>query len=438
MGDPTRTVTEALQLHDHVDRRGDLLTNRPHRKVVAGHEDQRLESAEGVARVVCVQGGERAVVARVHRLQHVKGLTRPALADHDAVRTHPKRVLDQVANADLTLAFHVRRPGLEREHVILVELQLLGVLDRDDSFVGRNEGRQHVQHRRLTGSGTTRDDHVELADDAGLQEASRVDRQRAEADEVIDSQRVGGELPNGEEGAAHGQRSDDGVDTGSVGQAGVTERRRLVDPAADLGHDLVDDATEVGFVHESDFIEDELAAPLDVDHLRAVAHDLGDIIVSEQLVDRAIAEDVIGDVLDELCLVGRRQRRPLHGDRPVQGLVHLLAKVILTETLVVEDRAQLFDERAVDSMAELDVRGVVSDCQRRRRCRRTIPIFMQSLVQRHSLPPLLFKNQRIGADPMRFRRLGKRLLRRGTALPTSRTLSPRSICWPTAPQGCPC
>ena len=47
-----------------------------------------------------------------------------------------------------------------------------------------------------------------------------------------------------------GERVDDRVDTGAVGQAGVDHRRRLVDATADLAHDLVDDAPEVRLVDE--------------------------------------------------------------------------------------------------------------------------------------------------------------------------------------------
>ncbi len=59
------------------------------------------------------------------------------------------------------------------EHVVLVELELLGVLDGDDALVGGDERRQHVERRRLAGAGTAGDDDVEAADHAGLQEAGR-------------------------------------------------------------------------------------------------------------------------------------------------------------------------------------------------------------------------------------------------------------------------
>ena len=63
-------------------------------------------------------------MARVHRLQHVEGLTAPALADDDPIRTHAKRVADQVANLDRAFAFNIGRPRFEADHMILPQLQL--------------------------------------------------------------------------------------------------------------------------------------------------------------------------------------------------------------------------------------------------------------------------------------------------------------------------
>jgi hypothetical protein len=58
------------------------------------------------------------------------------LADHDPVRPHPQRVLDEPPDRDLAAPFEVRRPGLEPEDVRLAEAELGGVLDRDDALPG--------------------------------------------------------------------------------------------------------------------------------------------------------------------------------------------------------------------------------------------------------------------------------------------------------------
>ena len=94
-------------------------------------------------------------MAGVHGLEHVEGLAAAALADDDPVGPHAQRVLHEVADGDLAPALDVGWARLEREHVFLVELELLGILDRDDALVVGDERRQHVERRRLTGAGTT-------------------------------------------------------------------------------------------------------------------------------------------------------------------------------------------------------------------------------------------------------------------------------------------
>ena len=191
VGDAAGAVAQSGEVHDQVERRCHLLADGPHRQVEAGHQHHGLDAGERVARAVGVDGGHRAVVAGVHGLEHVEGLAGAALADHDAVGAHAQAVLDEVADRDLAATFDVGRPGLQREHVLLVELELLRVLDGDDALVGGNERRQHVEHRRLTGAGTAGHDDVQPAHHAGLQEPGRVRVQRAEADEVVDLERIG-------------------------------------------------------------------------------------------------------------------------------------------------------------------------------------------------------------------------------------------------------
>ena len=143
------------------------------------------------------------------------------------------------------------------------------------------------------------------------------------------------------------------VHAGAVGQAGVHHRGRLVDAPAHLADDLVDDAAEVVFVDEGRTGGLDLARPLDEHQLGAVDHDLGDVVFLQVAVDRAVAEDVVGDILDELGLVGGRQRRLLLG----QGLLELVLdpgpKVVLAEATVVEKGTELVDQVVVDLLAQV-------------------------------------------------------------------------------------
>src|SRR6478672_786468 len=67
-------VLEAALLDDEIDRRGDLLADRPQGQVDAGHQHHRLEPREHVARRVGVARRHRTVVAGVHGLEHVQCL----------------------------------------------------------------------------------------------------------------------------------------------------------------------------------------------------------------------------------------------------------------------------------------------------------------------------------------------------------------------------
>ena len=144
----------------------------PQRQVVAGHQHHRLDPVQRVARRVRVDRRERAVVARVHRLQHVERLGAANLADDDAVGPHAQGVADEVADRDFALALDVRRARLEPEHVPLVELQLGGVLDRDDPLVVRDRGRERVQQRRLARARAARDQDVQLRLDAAARKST--------------------------------------------------------------------------------------------------------------------------------------------------------------------------------------------------------------------------------------------------------------------------
>ncbi len=83
------------------DGGGDLVANGAQGEIHAGHQDQGLEPGQRIARAVGMQGGQRAVVAGVHRLQHVERFTATALADHDTVRAHAQGVLDQIPDGNL-------------------------------------------------------------------------------------------------------------------------------------------------------------------------------------------------------------------------------------------------------------------------------------------------------------------------------------------------
>ena len=89
------------------------------------------------------------------------------------------------------------------------------------------------------------------------------------------------------------------------GQAGVDQRRDLVDAAADLADDAAcATCITCGLVAEDGVGELELALALDIDLLGAVDHDVGDGLVGEQRLERAEAEHVVDEEADDLALLG--------------------------------------------------------------------------------------------------------------------------------------
>ena len=245
VGDPADAVAHALDLDDQVDRAGDLGAHRLARQVDARHADHVLHAGQRLARVVGVQRAHRAVVAGVHRLQHVERLGAAHLAADDPVRPHAQRVLDQVAHRDLAGALEVGRAGLEADHVRLLQLQLGRVLDRDHALGRVDQMRHRVQHRRLARAGAARDHDVEAAGGGDLEHLAQVLGHVALPDHDVERDRLLGELADRDRAAVDRERRRDDVDARAVGQPGVGDRAGLVDPAADPGDDPLRDVHHV-------------------------------------------------------------------------------------------------------------------------------------------------------------------------------------------------
>ena len=67
----------------------------------------------------------------------------------------------------------------------------------------------------------------------------------AELDQIPGGEGLLGELPDRQHGTVDGQGRDHGVDPTAVRESGVDQGRRLIDPAADGGHDLLDHLPQV-------------------------------------------------------------------------------------------------------------------------------------------------------------------------------------------------
>ena len=147
---------------------------------------------------------------------------------------------------------------------------------------------------------------------------------------------------------------------------------RLVDAAADRGDDPVDDPHDVVVVLEDDVRELELARPLDVDLARAVDHDFRDRLVAQEGLERAEADDLVGDLLEHPDALGAGQGEAFLVDDLAEDLLDLAPDLDLVGQ--VELRVEILDDPALDP--ELDVAERLPDRRlghqalRRRRRRR--------------------------------------------------------------------
>ena len=259
---------------------------------------------ERVGRTVGVDGGQRAVVPGVERLEHVERLRAPDLADDEAVGPHAQRGPHQRAHADPAGTLGIRRPCFEPHHVRLREPQLGRLLDRDDALGGGDRAGERVQQGRLARARASGDEHVPSRHDRPAEER----RRRVAEPERGERNRAGAEPADGDARAVDGERRDDGVETRAVGKACVDHRRRTVEAQAEGADDALDEAHDA-FVVECE--RDRLEAPvaLDVGAAGPVEHHLGDGGVGEERFERTQAHDFVGELRQQPLEAGGREQR---------------------------------------------------------------------------------------------------------------------------------
>ncbi|CRI64972.1 hypothetical protein THIOKS12210017 [Thiocapsa sp. KS1] len=336
--DPAVTVFVALELDDQVERGRDLRAQRPAREVDARHGDHALDSGQGIAGCVRMDGGQRAVVPGVHGLEHIQRFGPADLADHDAVRAHTQAVAHQIALGDLAAALDVGRAGLEPYDMGLLKLQLGGVFDGDDTLVRGNETGEDVEQRGLAGAGAAGDQDVESASDRRLKHATDRRGQLAELDEPFHREPIDREASNRHHGAVECQRRDDGIHAGAVRQPSVDHGRGLVDPAPDTRDDTVDDGHEMTVVVEARTRQFQPTVALDIDLARPVDQDVRDRGIGQQTLQRTQTQDLVLDLFDDpLPGLGiERQRLLIH-----EALARLLDLGACLGVLEVREERQI-------------------------------------------------------------------------------------------------
>ena len=134
----------------------------------------------------------------IHGLEHIQGLAAATFADDQPVGTHSQAVHHQVTDVDGTLAFDVGGPGLQAHHVLLAQLQLGAVFNRDNTIRIGDEAAQHIQQCRLAGACAATDDNVQMGDNAGFNKFGELLGKAAKAYQVFDGQRFLAEFTDGD------------------------------------------------------------------------------------------------------------------------------------------------------------------------------------------------------------------------------------------------
>ena len=97
----------------------------------------------------------------------------------------------------------------------------------------------------------------------------------------------------------------------------------------------------------------EAAVLLQVDLVVGVDHDLRDVHVAEEGLDRAVAQDVVADLLGDLHPVGVADRAVLAREDVAQHLPDAALEVGLVDVGGVEVRAELLDQLGVHDTLQL-------------------------------------------------------------------------------------
>ena len=219
-------------------------------------------------------------------------------------------LLQAVALGDGAAALDVGRAALHAADMGLLELELGGVLDGEDSLGVPDEGRQRVERGGLARSRAARDDDVETAGDRGLEIGRHGLGEGAESDQIVDAELLLLELADRDQRAVHGDGRHHGVEARAVLEARVDVGVRLVHAPADGRDDLVDDPHEVLLVAERHVRERQLARALDEDLAGPVDEDVVHVVVAQQGLQRAEPLHLVEELLSEAHALVAAEHHP--------------------------------------------------------------------------------------------------------------------------------
>ena len=284
---PALAVAPASDLHDDVERRGNLLAHRGVRQLETRHQREQLDPPERVLGPLRVDGRERPVVARRHRLEHVERLAAAHLADDQSVGPHPQRVAHELPDADLARALETRAARLQARDVRAIDAQLGGVLDGHDPLARVDARGERAQQRRLAARRAAADDDREPRAHAAIEQVGVGLGERAELDQLGQRERSWREPAQRQERSVRRERRQHDVQARAVGETRVDHRLRVVEPASRARGQANAGVAQRAGVVEAQRRALQTAPALDPDLGRPVRDHLGDA----RIVERASPAD---------------------------------------------------------------------------------------------------------------------------------------------------
>ena len=168
-----------------------------------------------------------------------------------------------------------------------------------------------------------------------------------------DRQRVARKLADREQRPVQRARRNDRVDARAVGKARVHPGLRFVDPAPDGGDDAVDDSQQMALALEAHRRRLEDAVPLH-EHLPVrVDQDVGDRRILEQRLQRAQAQDLVEQLLDQETELLGVERRALGREQLIDDRGDLAPQVRLGD-LLDGSQVQLLEQALVQARLEVE------------------------------------------------------------------------------------
>ena len=258
----------------------------------AGSQGQRLDPGRDVDGRVGVQGAATALVAGVERRHQVHHLRAAHLADHQPVGPHPQRLADQGPQLDGAGALDVGGPALQRDDVRMVGTQLAGVLD------------QHHPLRRVTRDSSAASRVVLPEPVPPLTRNARRDSMIASSSRATSPVRVPEPTSSStvktrrardsqrDQRARPSQRRQHGVEAAAVGEPEVAVGRGVVEPATTQGGEALGQAADGGLLREPDRCQLEPGTAVEVDPVRTVDQDVGDVRGPQQRLERSRTDHV--------------------------------------------------------------------------------------------------------------------------------------------------